>query len=222
MMEPTVSLPPLPALPPIPQTPDLGAGAPRGALKTVRYSHDAMIDLIISNPWTRQREIAAHFGYTEGWVSQVFTSDSFQSRLAERKEELIDPAIRSTIEERFKALVYQSFEVLKRKLEGPQVSDDLALGVLNGAAKALGYGARAPLAIQQNFVVQVPAKSVDSEAWARENSAPKIRSLASSPGGTIESSLAAVGEYVEVVSPGPCEPSDPSGADLLLKELENG
>jgi hypothetical protein len=214
-MEMTVSLPPLP---PLPEFRTL-EGQP-GALKAVRYTHDAMIDLIIANPWTKQREIAGHFGYTEGWVSQVFTSDSFQSRLAERKGELVDPAIRATIEDRFKALVAQSFEVLKRKLEAPQVSDDLALGVLNGAAKALGYGARAPMQINQNFVVQVPPKSVDSATWAKENSAPRGASEASSPAGIHGQSVAAMIEDAEIVSAGPCELPVPSEADRMLEELE--
>lgn len=144
---------------------------PRNAIQKVHYSHDAMIDLIIESPWVSQNELAAHFGYTAGWVSQVIAADAFQARLAERKNELVDPAIRATIEERFKALVIQSFEVLKRKLEAPRVSDELALGAMNGAAKALGYGARGPL-IQNNahFVVQLPGKAATAEEWIADHS----------------------------------------------------
>lgn len=138
------------------------------AIQKVNYSHDAMIDQIVANPWVSQGQLARYFGYTEGWVSQIIASDSFQSRLAERKNELVDPTIRATIEERFKGLVIQSLEVLRRKLESPIVSDELALKALDVAAKAAGYGAKAPL-VNQNmqFVVQVPSKAGSSEEWSK-------------------------------------------------------
>lgn len=142
-----------------------------GRLGKVHYTHDAMIDLIIERPFLSQNDLAAHFGYTPGWVSQIIASDAFQSKLAKRREEIIDPAIRATIEERIKALVIQSIEVLKRKLEGTgtgNVTDKLALGVMEASTRALGYGARGPL-VQNNtqFVVQVPAKSSDPAAWEK-------------------------------------------------------
>lgn len=110
----------------------------------VKYSHDAMIDIIIQNPSVSQGELALAFGYTPGWVSQIIASDAFQARLAERKNELVDPTIRATVEERFKALVIQSLDILRQKLERPahQISDNLALKGLEVASKALGYGAR--------------------------------------------------------------------------------
>ena len=139
--------------------------APKGP-KRIRYSHDAMIDLVIENPWIAQRDIAAAFGYTEGWVSQVFTSDAFAARLAERKDELVDPVIKASIEENFRAIVQQSLGVLRKKLESPIVSDELALGVMNGAAKALGFGVKVGPQINNNFVVQVPGKAASSAEWA--------------------------------------------------------
>lgn len=213
-MDQALNVPPLPALPPVPELRGFEAG--KGALKHVRYTHDAMIDLIIASPWIKQYEIADHFGYTQGWISQVFASDSFQSRLAERKEELVDPAIRATVEERFKALVLQSLEVLKKKLEAPVVSDELALGALNGAAKALGYGARAPMQIQQNFVVQVPAKAASSREWV---SAQEGSSKASPRGGISGGSAHSLVQDAEIVSLSVLEPSALSAADLLVEEI---
>lgn len=141
------------------------------AIQKVSYSHDALIDQIVANPWVNQGQLARYFGYTEGWVSQIIASDAFQSRLAERKNELVDPTIRATIEERFKGLVLQSLEVLRRKLESPAVSDELAIKALDVAAKAAGYGAKAPVVNQSmQFVVQVPAKASSSEEWSRAHS----------------------------------------------------
>lgn len=138
---------------------------PKGAIEKISYTHDAMIDQIIQNPHASQGQLAAMFGYTPGWICQVIASDAFQARLAERKNEIIDPAIKATVEERLKGLVLQSIEKLKQKLEGP-ATDDLALGVLNSAAKALGYGVKSQTNIQQNFVVQIPTKVASSEEWA--------------------------------------------------------
>lgn len=142
----------------------------RPQIAKVRYTHDSMIDQIIANPTISQGEIAATFGYTQSWVSTIFSSDAFQARLAQRKDEIVDPAVRQTLDEKFKALVYQSFEVLQRKLE-VNPSDDLALGVMNAATKALGYGA-SRLAInlnQNNFVVRLPSKEATSEEWAERH-----------------------------------------------------
>lgn len=113
------------------------------AIDKIRYSHDAMVDLIVGNPWITQTELAAKFGYTQGWVSQVIASDAFQHRLAERKEQIIDPAIKASFEERLKALALRSHAILMEKLDKPthQIPDALALKSLEMATKALGYGA---------------------------------------------------------------------------------
>jgi hypothetical protein len=149
---------------------DLSEYSPqRPQIAKVSYTHDAMIDLIMANPAISQGALAAHFGYTESWISTVFASEAFQVRLAERKEDIIDPGIRATIEERFKALVYQSMEVLQRKLESPAASDELALATLTVASKALGYGIQKDrLQVSQQFVVQLPPRATSAEAWLEE------------------------------------------------------
>ena len=113
------------------------------AIAKVRYSHDAMIDMIIANPWISQGELAIKFGYTPGWVSQVLASDAFQHRLAERKAEIVDPAIKASFEERLRGLAFRSAQILQEKLDKPAsgIPDNLAIKTLELAAKALGYGA---------------------------------------------------------------------------------
>lgn len=151
-------------------------------LAKVRYTHEAMIDLVIANPWISQNEIAKHFGYSVPWVSVVFCSDAFQERLAQRKDELVDPQIRATLDERFKGLVYQSMELLKEKLNRPahQVPDELVLQTLEIASKAAGYGARnaAPV-VNNNFAVVLPQKAESSAAWERryERPVPEVKEL---------------------------------------------
>lgn len=145
----------------------------RPQIQKVAYSHDAMIDLVIMNPGIHQNAIAAAFGYSVPWVSRIFSSDAFQARLAARKEELVDPTIKATLEERFKALVLQSMDVLQEKLSNAP-TDDLALGVLNTAAKALGYGARQAPLLQQTFLVHTPPKDATSEGWEARHRAVEV------------------------------------------------
>lgn len=184
----------------------------KDAIQKVRYSHDAMIDLIVANPWVSQGELARTFGYTEGWVSQVIASDAFQSRLAERKNELVDPTIRATIEEKFKGLVERSYQVLLKKLEANSVSDETALRTLEIASRAAGYGSRSAQAvINNNFVVAVPPKAESTAAWAKQHGAGGGTAL--QPAHTNSPEI----QDAILVEPSPAGPSDPKA---LLNELK--
>lgn len=114
------------------------------AIQKLHYTHDAMIDLIIANPAIHQNELAARFGYTASWVSTLMATDAFQNRLAERTKELVDPAIRASVEEQFKGMVLRSLDILRQKLDKPaaDIPDNLALRTLELSSRALGYGAR--------------------------------------------------------------------------------
>lgn len=141
------------------------------AIIKVNYTHDAMIDLLIANPSITQNRLAAHFGYTPAWVSRILASDAFQERLAQRKDEIVDPQIRATVEERMRSLVIQSLEVLMQKLEAPaeMVPFGAAAKALEVSSRALGYGvARAPEVNVAQFVVHVPPKAASSREWEAE------------------------------------------------------
>ena len=120
---------------------DPATGEVRNGIAKTSYTHDAIIDAIISNPGVDQKEIARSMGYSEGWISQIMASDSFQAAFERRKDELVDPVLRHSLEENFKSLVLQSVAVLRRKLEASP-SDALALKVLENSSRALGFGAR--------------------------------------------------------------------------------
>lgn len=125
---------------------DPSPAATMGRLAKVRYTHEAMIEFILTNggkpPEERltQGQIAAHFGYTEGWISNILAADAFQAALAARRAQIMDPEIVASIEERFKALTIQSLKVLQTKLTAPVVSDQVALRCAELGAKALGVG----------------------------------------------------------------------------------
>lgn len=144
------------------------------ALAKVNYSHEAMIDLIVGNPGISQRELARHFGYTEGWVSRVMSSDAFKAALSARRGEIVDPVLVQSVEERFEALVTRSMDIVMEKLEA-HPTPDFALKSLDLGARALGYGARnggAGVTVQQNFVVAMPETASTPKAWVEKHAPP--------------------------------------------------
>ena len=146
-----------------------GTASAATAIARVKYSHDAMIDLIIENPVMKQSEIAQHFGYTQPWVSRIFCSDAFQARLAERKADLVDPSIALTIDEKLKAVADRSLDVVLDKLS-LSPTFDMAVKAMEITSKALGYGARKENAVvQNNFVVALPAKAETAQAWMEKH-----------------------------------------------------
>lgn len=143
-----------------------GTESAANAIQRVRYSHDAMIDVLIANPSITQNEIAKHFNYSVAWVSRIFSSDAFQARLAARRDEVVNPVIAQSVEDRIKGLAMQSLDILEEKLAATR-SADLAMKAFELSTKAAGYGARQQnVAVQQNFVVNLPNKIESAQDWA--------------------------------------------------------
>lgn len=116
----------------------------RQAIEKVRYTHTDIIDFILAHPGCRQKDIAARYGYTQAWVSQVMSSDAFQSAFAKRRAEVVDPALTLSIDERFRALTIQSLERLHEHLDRPDCKPEIALRAAELGAKSLGVGGHAP------------------------------------------------------------------------------
>ena len=118
-----------------------GRGGKPTLLK-VRYSHADCADRILASPGIAQQDLAMIYGVTDAWMSIVINSDAFQAHLAARKEELIDPVLSATLNERYGALAARSVEVLLEKLHKPvdQISDKLALEAASLGARAMGVG----------------------------------------------------------------------------------
>ena len=80
---------------------DLHPSGTRIGVEKISYTHDGMIDHILANPGISQGELGYIYGYSAGWISQIMASDAFQARMHERREAIIDPAIRLSMKERF-------------------------------------------------------------------------------------------------------------------------
>lgn len=139
----------------------------RRQIAKVAYTHDAMIDLIIARPDIKGVELAAHFGYSQPWISRIIGSDAFQARLAERKGVLIDPTLVQSFDERIKGLAITSLDIIQEKLDATR-NPQLALSTLELTTKALSMGARGQResGTTVNFVVALPPKAESAEAWA--------------------------------------------------------
>lgn len=139
-------------------------------IQKVRYTHEAMIDVILAEPTITQNELAVRFERSVGWISVVMGSDAFQGALAKRRDDVTDPFLIATIEERFRGLAQQSLQVISDKLEATK-NADLALKALDISSKALGFGARAGQTnnVQNNFVVALPPKIAAAADWAAQH-----------------------------------------------------
>lgn len=113
-------------------------------VQRMRPSHREILDLIIQNPFCDGLWLSARTGYTRSWLSTLMASDLFQAELAARREEIIDPILRTTLEEQARGLFQRSIEVLREKFDQPAatISDQLALQGFSATARALGYGNR--------------------------------------------------------------------------------
>ncbi len=148
---------------------------PDQAIDKVGYSHEKMIDMLVQNPRITQRELATRFGYSEGWISQVVRSDAFREMYAARRAEVVDPLVMQSLEARFEFLANKSLDVLEAKLDLPNVGVDAAIKALEVTSRAMGYGAaKAGVQINaQNFVVAMPEKAIDGNAWLAGH-APRV------------------------------------------------
>lgn len=113
-------------------------------IQRMRPSHKELIDLIIAHPFCDGLWLSAHTGYTRSWLSTLMASDLFQAELAARREQIIDPMMKATLEEQARGLFARSIEVLREKFDQPArlISDQLALQGFSATARALGYGNR--------------------------------------------------------------------------------
>lgn len=143
-------------------------------LKKMSYTHDAIIDYIIENPMHTEIEIADHFKYSKIWISRLICSDGFQAALAKRKEEIINPALIQTVEERVRGTTLAALDVIDEKLETTR-DPKLAIQFLEVTAKAAGYGARGQQVNVQNntWVVPMPPTMQSSAEWEKAHQRPE-------------------------------------------------
>jgi hypothetical protein len=150
-------------------------------LKRVHFTHDAIIDEILMNPAISQNELSTKFGYSVGWMSIVINSDAFQERLAARKGELLDPAIKASLEERAAGAAQRALDRILERLDSPaQVGAIKTADLVSIAKLAVAPKTQAPPPQQNLYLVQIPAPASNAQAWLSSVSRP------ASPPGVVE------------------------------------
>lgn len=107
-------------------------------LNKIHHIHEMIINDMIAEPTVMQTELCQRFGYSIGWMNRLINSDSFQARLAERRQELLDPLIKAQLNEKMKSVVMQSLNTIQHKLNSPEASADLAMASLGVVQAGLG------------------------------------------------------------------------------------
>lgn len=170
--------------------PDPVTGQMIEGVARVRYTHEAMANMVIADPSISQNQIARHFGYSVGWISRIFNSDAFQAYLHSRIEDLQDPELRARvnarmhqIEEQLKTIADLSLNRVISRLSGEDpvtglpdvrpIEDDFLLKTAQMAKDALGFGAK-PAGGGGNEsgttinIIQLPQKAASSAEWAAQ------------------------------------------------------
>jgi hypothetical protein len=104
--------------------------------------HKAMADTILARPDITTKELSEQYGHSLSWTNLIINSVAFKRYLEKRRDEVINPIIVASTEERLQAVVNRSLDVIHEKLmKSPsEVSDNLALRALELSSKAMGLG----------------------------------------------------------------------------------
>lgn len=121
-------------------------------LKKLNHRHEEILMWLMLNPNKPQGLCAEELGYTQGWVSQIITSDLFQLRIAELRSEDFEVAVLS-IREKLNAVASLGLDKLLDKLE-VETDMERIRSTTDSAIKRLGYGVKVPEAPANNAFVQ--------------------------------------------------------------------
>lgn len=118
------------------------APVPPQGPKVLTNVHKAMADTILARPDISTAELAEQYGISQGWTNLIINSVAFRRYIDKRRDEVINPIIVASTQERLEAVVNRSLDVIHEKLmKSPgEVSDNLALRALELSSKAMGLG----------------------------------------------------------------------------------
>lgn len=134
-------------------------------VKRVSYTHAAIIDAILANPSITQGRLSEMFGYTQAQTSIIVNSESFKKAMRERKAELVDPLLQTTIEDKLYGLVDTAIDTLMPHLANGD--KNTALRALEIGSRAMGMGVAKPQQVAvNNYVAVVPERAKTADDWA--------------------------------------------------------
>lgn len=142
----------------------------------VTYLHESLADFILANPGASKKEMAAYVGKTPQWVGYVLSSDVFRQHLSRRRNEIVDPTILLSLQERWRALSAEAADILLETMVSTP-SPAIALKVMEIAVKAdanfINENSKAPVT-HNTYVVALPSPAASEQAWAEKYQQPVI------------------------------------------------
>ena len=123
-------------------------------IKTLSFSHEAIIRWMLANPGGKLKDCAEHFGYRQAWLSVIVHSDVFQARYCELSENA-DSLVINDIPAKMRGAASLALDGLAAQVE-LAVNDGSAghRGFLKESADMLltrlGYGQKGGAAVSVN------------------------------------------------------------------------
>lgn len=159
--------------------PPIGSTLPE--IQNISYKHEALLHWFIANPDKTMREAADTFGYTQGWISCIYHSDAFQSRLHELQGEVAREGILS-LNEKLTGIAHAAADKLADQMD--YVEDPkFLLDAVDKTLGKLGYGQKAT--VTNNFLgdAQVQQNTVSSSVLEKALERRRQQGLQALPGG---------------------------------------
>jgi len=183
---PKVALPPLQGL-----SPQEGTAAP------IKPRYDTMLNWLIENPLSSNRDMAAYFGVTPAWMRAITSSDAFRAKLVERQDQVFNTIILD-LREKIHGAAHEAIDRLCEKID---TIDDprLLLDAVDRLFDRLGYTGKANMGSPANYIAQqntINVVGADQIHAARE----------------IMNKALTLQEPIDTASPPPSEVKDGTGA----------
>lgn len=180
-------------------TNEVKAVSSRPQLARLSITHDAIMDWLLANPGKGQMgACAAHFGFTQAWLSSMVWSDAFQAKLADRKEELFNLNV-VPIRDQMNGVVQRTLDRLGEKVEvvqDPKVLVDVADKLLHrlGYAPKVDQNPGVQNNTQNNFYAVSPELLAAAREKAKKGDLPNGQNALPAPVGLQNQSGDTMGE----------------------------
>jgi hypothetical protein len=133
--------------------------------QVVKPIHEALAELVVSNPGLNAAELGAKLGRHPVTIRLILRSDLFRELMVRKRAQFVDPKVEAKVEELFDVAIAGSLECLTKAVDESQ-STELALKTLAAIGPMSKYGARTPPpSVQANFIVPMPPKAASTAAW---------------------------------------------------------
>jgi len=133
------------------------------------HTHDSLMNFMLANPAMKLGDIAAQFGYTQSWLSQLIHSNAFQARLREKQNEMFAASC-LTLAEKMQAVASDALDIVHDHLLETRDAAD-ALKAADTFLHRLGYAPQRtgpPAAVVNNTLVISQSDLAEARAAIQE------------------------------------------------------